>query len=324
MKPAAAQGRERRGGEGSSPAEHRVRVNGVELALFEWGGPARRGEPTILLAHATGFHARCWDAVIRRLGDRHAIAADQRGHGRSEKTAIAHWEVFGADLAGLVRALDLRDVLGVGHSMGGYAMVDAAASCHGRFRSLMLIDPVIASPEAYGAGGWNVSGLPGGVHPTAKRRRRFRSPAAMIDRFRDRVPYCSFASEVLRDYCVHGLLAAGDGNGFILACPPEIEASIYMTGRGTPGVHASARSLEIPVLILRAKLPPPEREVMDFSSSPTWPDLVREFRHGREVHFPEHSHFLPMEMPGRIAELILAEARAPRAPRRGGEVAPRE
>ena len=33
-------------------------------------------------------------------------------------------------------------------------------------------------------------------------------------------------------------------------------------------------------------------------------------RDGREIHFPDHTHFLPMEIPERIAELILAEARA--------------
>lgn len=64
------------------------------------------------------------------------------------------------------------------------------------------------------------------------------------------------------------------------------------------------------MLILRAKLPPEDRTAMDFSSSPIWPALVHMFRHGREVHFPDRSHFSPMEIPEQIAELILAEARA--------------
>ena len=47
---------------------------------------------------------------------------------------------------------------------------------------------------------------------------------------------------------------------------------------------------------------------MNFSSSPTWPGLVNEFRHGREIHFPDRTHFLPMETPDEIAKLILEEA----------------
>lgn len=294
---------------GVEPAERRVRANGIELAYFEWGRAQPGREPTLLLAHATGFHARCWDPVVERLGALHVVAVDLRGHGRSQKTEITHWSVFGQDLAAFVQALDLRDVLGVGHSMGGHALVDAAAARLGRFRELVLIDPVIAAPGEYAGGGWSLSSLGGEPHPTARRKRRFASPEAMLERFRDRLPYSAFHPEALRAYCRWGLLPAPDGEGCVLACPPELEASIYMTSRTNAEVHESIRALDIPVLILRAKLPPEVREAMDFASSPTWPGLVHEFRHAREIHFPERSHFLPQEVPGLVAELILAEAR---------------
>ena len=292
----------------AQPVQRSVHVNGIELAYFEWGRPTGGSEPSLLLVHATGFHARCWDAVIRRLGDRHVIAVDQRGHGRSQKTKITHWEVFGRDLAEFVRALDLRDVLGVGHSMGGHALVDAAAKLPERFCRLILMDPVIVSPEDYGSGGWTISSLGGEPHPTARRRNRFESPEAMIERFRDRVPYRVFQPEALRDYCVYGLLPAPDGDGLVLACPPEIEASIYMTSRTNAAVHQSIRAIEMPVLIVRAKSPPAARDVMDFSSSPTWPGLVGEFSNARDIHLAEFTHFLPMEIPDRIARFILDEA----------------
>ena len=258
------------------PTQRRVLVNGIELAYFEWGGALRGRQPTFLLAHATGFHARCWDQVIRHLGDRHVIAVDQRGHGRSEKTEIGNWNVFGQDLAALARELDLRDVVGVGHSMGGHALVDAAASCPRRFRRLILIDPVIGSPEAYGESGWTVPDPGGEKHPTAKRKNRFASPDEMFERFEERDPYVLFDRAVLRDYCNYGVLPAEDGAGFVLACPPEIEAGIYMSSRSNPGVHDSIRALHIPVLLLRAKEPSADRSLMDFSTSPTWPGLVGE------------------------------------------------
>jgi pimeloyl-ACP methyl ester carboxylesterase len=292
---------------GDGPEEHRVRANGVELAYFEWHPELRGRDAPILLVHATGFHARVWDSVVARLGERYVISVDQRGHGRSEKTEITHWNVFGRDLAAFVGHLDLRDVVGVGHSMGGHAMVEAAAACPDRFRRLVLIDPVIASPDAYGGGGWTIAN--GRTHPTAKRKRRFASPEEMYERFVDRVPYEVFMREPLRAYCTHGLLPAEDGDGFELACPPETEASIYMTSRTNAGVHDSIRALDIPVLLLRAKEPPADRNVMDFSSSPTWPGLVKELRKGREIHFLDHTHFLPMEIPERIAALIRAETR---------------
>ncbi len=291
----------------AAPREGRARLNGVELAFVEWRPELRGRDAPILLVHATGFHARVWDQVVRHLGERYVISLDQRGHGRSENVEITHWEVFGQDLTALVRELDLRDVIGVGHSMGGHAMTEAAAACPDRFRRLVLIDPVIASPENYAKGGWTIESLGGRPHPTAKRKNRFASAAEMIARFEKRAPYSVFEREALRDYCTHGLVPAADGEGLVLACPPEIEASVYMTSHTNPGVYDSIHALELPVLILRAKSPPPDRSVMDFSSSPTWPSLVNEFRKGREIHLADRTHFLPMEIPARVAELILDE-----------------
>ena len=33
---------------------------------------------------------------------------------------------------------------------------------------------------------------------------------------------------MFKDYCDHGVVPAADGNGMVLACPPEVGASIYM------------------------------------------------------------------------------------------------
>lgn len=288
------------------PLEHRVRANGIELAWFEWNADARGSGPTLLLVHATGFHARCWDPVVARLGPRHVIALDQRGHGRSERTPITHWKVFGEDLAEFVRALDLGDVVGVGHSMGGHALVDAAGLLQARFRCLVLIDPVIAAPGDYAGGGWTIASPGGAPHPTSKRKRHFDSPEAMILRFQDRTPYRVFTPEALQAYCTWGLLPA-EGGGFELACPPEIEAGIYTTSRTNGAVHERVAALELPVLVVRARLPDPDRSVMDFSSSPTWPGLAGEFEHARDIHFEARTHFLPMEIPDEIARLILEE-----------------
>lgn len=287
------------------PIERRVSVNGITLALFEWGREFRGRADSILLAHATGFHARCWDRVVQRLGERHVIAVDQRGHGRSDKVQPVRWVDYGRDLAELVRALELREAVGVGHSMGGHAMTQAAAAEPDRFRRLVLIDPVIGPPEAYAAGATLRWG--GDTHPTARRRNTWSSPEEMYERFETRPPFAAWDRDVLRDYCRHGLLPAPDGNGFVLACPPETEAAIYQGSYGNPSVHDSARAVAVPVLILRMMPPAPDRGAMDFRYSPTWPGLVGEFRRGREVHLPDRTHFLPMEDPAATAQYILAD-----------------
>jgi lipase len=285
------------------PIHRRLVVNGITLSTFEWGAGREARSGTILLAHATGFHARCWDRVVAHLDAHHVIAVDQRGHGRSDKAFPIHWQDFGQDLAGLIRALDLTDVIGVGHSMGGHAITQAAAAEPQRFRRLVLIDPVIVSPEEYAAAG-GATLASAWQHPTAKRRNHWASADEMFERFKDRPPFAAWDRNVLRDYCEYGLLPDPSGNGLVLACPPEFEAAVYMAARGNAGVYDSVRALDVPVLLVRVMEPPPDRNWMDFRYSPTWPGLIDHFRSGREIHLPDETHFLPMEKPEFAATLI--------------------
>ena len=110
----------------STMHQHRLRVNGAELAYFERG--TRRDDlPSLFFVHATGFHGRVWDYHAEAFPEHHIIALEQRGHGRSEKLAVTDWRTFGEDMAAVVAALDLRGLIGIGHSMGAHAMIDGAA-----------------------------------------------------------------------------------------------------------------------------------------------------------------------------------------------------
>ena len=288
--------------------EGRVAVRGIELAYFEWGP---RVGPTILMLHATGFHARCWDGVIRELpGSMHVVAVDQRGHGRSTKAPPYDWGEFGADAAALVEALDLDDVIGVGHSMGGHAAVQAAAEHADRFRALLLVDPVILDPAAY-AGPAPLR--PPNDHPVSRRRNRWTSPEEMFERFEDRHPFRVWIPEVLMDYCRFGIVPHGDG--FVLGCPPEVEAAIY-TGSAGRDIRESIGEIAKPVVVLRAKARPspgrpPPSGAMDFALSPTWPGLAAAFPNGRDVPYPDLTHFMPMQAPDLVAchirELVVAD-----------------
>jgi lipase len=85
-----------------------IQANGISLGFAQWHAELRGREPTLLFVHATGFHSRVWDQLISHLPARHIIAVDQRGHGRSDRTEITGWPVFGRDLAAFVAALELR------------------------------------------------------------------------------------------------------------------------------------------------------------------------------------------------------------------------
>lgn len=283
------------------PVEKQIEINGAMLTIFEWGG---REEETILLVHATGFHARCWDQVVMGLGDAHVISVDMRGHGRSEKLGPYLWKGFGDDVASLVRELDLTGVTGVGHSMGGHSITRAAAECQDRFNRLVLVDPVIMAPEFYALPDVMKNHFSDG-HPVAKRRNNFADADAMYTNFEGRGSYAKWKPKALRDYCEFGLLPNESGSGYILACPPDVEASIYMGNTGCD-VHDLVPRVKVPVKVLRAKQRTGDREdMMDFSLSPTWPELASHFEQGEDIYLPELTHFMPMQDPALVARYIL-------------------
>lgn len=273
------------------PVESRISVNGVEIALWEWPGQ----DPTIFFCHATGFHARCWDQVIARLAGRHAFALDIRGHGRSSKPVPPYqWKNFGKDVAQIAARLGLSGALGVGHSMGGHAVTLAAALRPESFSSLLLIDPVIRSRGAY-VGPWQEA------HFVSKRRNRWASPQEMFDRFKDRPPFAAWDPAVLRDYCDYGLLP--DGDGFMLACPPAIEAAIYENSPApSSDIYAEIDAIRIPVRVVRSVKKVDPLDVM--GRSPAAPELASSFAHGEDIPVAEYSHFIPMEGPEFTARVV--------------------
>ena len=288
--------------------EHRLTVPGGDLCWFEWGAPSP-GHPTILLVHATGFHARCWDQVVAALpAGTHVIAPDLRGHGRSYRPAsIGNWAATGDDLLPLLDALPPGPLIGAGHSMGGVCIVRAAAQRPDRFQRLVLIDPVIFAPEYY-AEHHGDAGDPDD-HFVSKRRNHWASADAMIERFAARDPYSGWDPAVLADYCTHGLLPRADGDGFELACPPRLEASAYL-GNAAFNPHAAAANIACPVTVVRARNGTRTGQ-LDFSISPTWPGTASAFPHGTDLHWSDCTHFIPMEAPARIASLFGTEV--PRA-----------
>ena len=285
----------------NEPREHRRGTPEGEICWFEWG---ERGEgPSLLLLHATGFHARLWDQIVAALpAGTHVVAPDHRGHGRSYRPAtLASWTATADVLLPLLDGLGGHPLVGCGHSMGAYILTRLASQRPAAFRHLVLIDPVIMDPASYEGEAAKVIPDPAG-HPVARRRNVWTDAEEMRARFADRPPYANWDPRVLADYCTYGLLLAADGEGFELACPPALEASVYQNALRT-SPHEWLHYLSVPSTLIRA--PTGERGgELDFSLSPTWTSLGPAIGAERDELWAEHSHFIPMENPARVAALL--------------------
>jgi pimeloyl-ACP methyl ester carboxylesterase len=265
---------------------------------WEWKGR----QPTILFSHACSFHGRCYDRVINEaLHGYHVIAVDLRGHGRSQKHPPPyHVRWLGEDILKLIEILDLStdNLIGIAHSIGGYALTYAAAIASKRlFRSLLLIDPGIVPRSYSGVGDQKVEAF----EYILRRKEQWSSIEEMISRFETREPFSRWPKDTLRNYCTYAL----DEN-YRLACSSATEHSIYISGVQTesnifPVIEQSKFIHDIPIHVVRSSLP---FILGQFEVSPTEPDLAKWFKKGRDTHLKNVKHFFPIEQPQVMIDFI--------------------
>jgi pimeloyl-ACP methyl ester carboxylesterase len=275
-------------------------ASGIEIALLDWGGDG----PCVLLHHANGFCAGLWGGVAERLRPHfRPIAMDARGHGASSKPdpsipANYEWTRFGEDVGEVARQLvaDLgaKNLFGVGHSFGGTALMMAGAADAGLFRSLVLVDPVLPSPAFF-------EGRPPPAEnrdlaaSARKRRQVFASRAEARDTWAGRAVFESWDPRALDLYAEYGL-APHAGGGVELACPGEIEATIFDQARKLDAWKLAAQ-VRVPSLILCASRGNFGRALYE--------QVAARMRDARIVDVPT-GHLVPMERPDLVAEHALA------------------
>jgi pimeloyl-ACP methyl ester carboxylesterase len=228
-------------------------TDGVRVAVHDFGGP---GDPEAVLvfSHGTGFHGRVWGPTAAPLTDRYrCLALDLRGHGVSETppgVSLA-WEHMAEDVAAVLsRALVGRraPVHGIGHSMGGAALVLAAGRSGslwpGRLASLWLYEPAVVArmtdrpadaPNAMADG-------------AARRRSSFDSYDEAFANYAAKPPLNELHPDALTEYVRGGFARQADGR-VTLRCAPATEAAVFRYG-ADGGAWDLLPSLDFPVAVV--------------------------------------------------------------------------
>jgi 3-oxoadipate enol-lactonase len=113
-------------------------VNGIRLRYETWGV----GSTPLVLIHGLGSSGDDWFVQLPAFAPHFlCVAVDLRGHGLSEKPAGRYSiGVFAADVAALLRALDLPPAHILGLSLGGMVAQQLALAQPQLVRSLVLIN----------------------------------------------------------------------------------------------------------------------------------------------------------------------------------------
>ncbi|MEY3805288.1 MAG: hypothetical protein RIR69_100 [Actinomycetota bacterium] len=269
-------------------------LDGVSIVMHNFGGA---GSP-ILLSHATGFHAHCWEPLAKALTARHAVMGlDHRGYGDAQRVdpATIEWKQYGSDALAAARyfsSLTEQPLIGVGHSMGGASLLMAARQQPSLFSALVVFEPIVFPPPREDSPPRPENPLAGGAR---KRRSRFPSFDAALENFASKPPMATFHPDARNAYVRHGFQPTPEGD-IELKCLPEHEARTYETG-GTSGAWDELPSITTPVWVVSGAPAP-------FQPSSFAISVAEQLPHSTYVQYDELGHFGPLERPDMLAALV--------------------
>lgn len=251
----------------------------------------------IYFAHANGFPAGVYQKLFDVLAEHHNVGAlDMVGH--DERYPVTDcWPHLVTQTIDYIARQYSRPVVGVGHSLGGVLMLNAAVLRPDLFKSIILLDsPVVCGWRGMMVWfakrlGWIDRITPAGR--TKNRRSRWASAQKVREHFANRAPYSYFDQECLRDYAERGTVVVA-GQERQLKFSPAVEYQIFCT---LPhNLSALKGRLKVPATYIAALDAP----VISPSEL-----LYLHKRLGMQVEHHSGSHLFPLERPVETANHIM-------------------
>lgn len=276
------------------------------------GGRSRR-LGAIVFSHANGFPAGTYRLLFERwrAAGYTVHAVEKFGH-QPAYPVTGNWPHLRDELIHFAeRALgDDAPAWFVGHSLGGFLSVLAAARRADLARGVVLLDsPIIGGWRAHVLQLAKVTGLGERYSPAAvsrRRRQHWPNDQAAFEHFAAKQAFARWHPEMLRDYIAAGTEPAGAVRA--LSFRREVETEIYRTlPHHLPRVLRT-HPLACPVAFIGGTASAEVRQV--------GLRATERLTQGR-VSWIEGGHLFPMERPHETAEAVLAQLRslacAPRA-----------
>jgi lipase len=286
--------------------------DGAVLPLYSLAGPVDAAG--VLVAHANGFAAGSYAPWLRMLAaGMRVFAYDARGHGGAAWPAgplevVFHVDRFADELATVATTVASR--LGgaplsfVGHSLGAATFLRLATRAVQPLfaRALLFEPPVFPSAGAAHHAEAAAKQTPL-IERSAQRRAHWKSPDALRRLLKARGMFQRFRPDMLAAHCRATLRPVADG-GYTLACPPDVESSIFMSHR-VADTWDRLPAVRAPVHLVSSDARMPERSWV----SAVLPEMAARIPGATLDTLPGTGHMLIFEAPDACRDLVLARFR---------------
>ena len=126
------------GAPGDASTHSALSADGVSIRYEDLGA----GDPALVFVHGWSCDRSYWSGQLEYFAQSHRVVnIDLAGHGDSGlNRTVWTMQAFGEDVSAVVNALDLRNIVLIGHSMGGKVIVEAARQLDDRVVAVVGVD----------------------------------------------------------------------------------------------------------------------------------------------------------------------------------------
>lgn len=262
-----------------------VRVGDLDLHYVDWGNHG----PPLLLMHGGRRNCRSWDPIARHFQPYYrVIALDAKGHGDSVKPRRGYaYQQRMADLQAFLEALELDEILAMGHSAGANTMALHAAAYAGRLRAMVLIEAVIVAAKTL---------QPEYYRRISRQRRTWESRAALAAYLQQHPETRHWRQDVIDAVVAHEVFEHADGVVEMKWSPDVYNPDDHRLD--TYNLITAAPRMTVPTLLIySAKSFIPRQEIEAFHTA---------LPHGQLRLVDDVGHNIYMEQPDHIAQMAEA------------------
>ena len=205
----------------------------------------KKSSTSIVMCHGNGYSGECLNYYLKRLGQKHRVLAITfMNHGDSESDDnFTDWSFYTKQILCILTHEGLQQIIGIGHSMGAIALIEAAYQNPSKFLGVIGLDPtflnmftIIFSRMFGNPPAWKV----------AKRKRLFKNKKLLKYIFAKHPLTKNWHSEIRNDYINSCYRKTKEG--MLLCCEPTMEAKNFRTPSYKSIIQATA--LQIPLHLI--------------------------------------------------------------------------